>query len=139
HAVVLALCACSQPADPQPAAGQTFSARGDALTAAAVTVFIRDEGLNQSNVTQPRIYLENNGAAALHDFEVHYFVTREAGLSPVVEDYWTPNSAPRVDALANNLSRIVYDYSGFTLTPGGRAPESASSSIGLHYPGYSSA
>ena len=81
--------------------------------------------------------MENNGNTALSDFKVRYYFTTENGLTPVKEDYWTPNFTVTLEYLGGNDCCAVLDYSGYTLEPGGRVPDNDGEIFAIHYSDWS--
>jgi len=96
-------------------------------------VYVLDEGLWEGNFVKPRFYIENNGVTTVSDFDLEYYFFVSEGRTPILEDWWTPNSTPTLESMGGGLYRIVFDFSGVTLPPGGRIPDVDGSIVGLHF------
>ncbi len=97
-------------------------------------VFAMDEGLSESNVSKPRIRIQNVGESAVSNFVVEYYFKTEAGKTPILEDWYTPNSVPSLVNVEGDLYKIVYNFAGFTLEAGASTPwPEASNVVGIHY------
>ncbi|MBN1602458.1 MAG: hypothetical protein JW915_12670 [Chitinispirillaceae bacterium] len=102
-----------------------------------VSAFMLDEGLYESNISKPRIYVKNQGSSALSDLIVEYYFTTENGKTPILEDYHTPKSNIRMVSLGNSIYKIIYDFTGYTVDPDSMLPHKGGNVIGIHYPDWS--
>jgi RHS repeat-associated protein len=101
--------------------------------ATSVKVYSRDEGLNETNISKPRIYIQNTGTTTLTDFVFYYKLTSEEGRTPVLEDYYTPESQVSLEKISNDEYRLKYQVTGANFAPGQLLPGSAGNIVGLHY------
>jgi PKD repeat protein len=99
-------------------------------------VYAKNEGCTETNDIKPRTYIANMGTAALSNFTVVYKFTTN-GKTPVLEDYYTPYDAPTLQKVTGNTYKVVYNFSGYTLNPGGVVPDTSGDVIGLHYADWS--
>lgn len=99
----------------------------------AIEIYSKDEGLNEANISKPRIYVENTGTEAISDFYYYYYFTVEDGKTPILEDYYVPYPEITLADLGNGLYRIRYNYAGSTLNPGEIIPDISGNVVGLHY------
>jgi len=103
------------------------------FAATSVKVYSFDEGLTETNISKPRIYIENNGTTTLIDFVYYYYFTSEETKTPVPEDYDTPESEVSLEQVGIDLYRLKYQVSNVSLTPGQLHPNSSGNVVGLHY------
>lgn len=97
-------------------------------------IFAMDEGLAEGNFSKPRFRIQNVGTSSISDFKVAYYFKTENGKTPILEDWYTPNSSVAIEFVQDDLYRLVYDFSGFTLEAGASTPwPEASNIVGLHY------
>jgi choice-of-anchor A domain-containing protein len=109
-----------------------------ALEASDLLVELRDEAPSEGNHVKPRLRLTNNSSQPLSDFTVHYYFSPDPGRTVVLEDWWTPHSSVRVEALGPELQQLVYDFEGYTLLSGTTVPDAAGNVVGLHHADWSS-
>jgi hypothetical protein len=102
----------------------------------SVMAFSKDEGLNEKNISKPRIFIENTGSVPISDFYYYYYFTTEDGYTPVLENYYTPNQRVSLEYLGHNRYAIRYDCSGVTLYPGAVFPDPNGNVVGIHYQGW---
>ncbi|MBN1759623.1 MAG: fibronectin type III domain-containing protein [Chitinispirillaceae bacterium] len=98
----------------------------------SVKVFSMDEGLAESNISKPRIYIQNTGTETINDFYYRYYFETENGKVPVLEEYYTPNATVQIASCGSGYY-IQYSVTGANLTPGGLLPNSAGNVVGLHF------
>jgi ELWxxDGT repeat protein len=103
-----------------------------------VSAYMLDEGINESNISKPRIYIKNTGNTTLSDLKMEYYFTTENGKTPVIDDYWTPKSSITLQSLGNSIYKIVYNFTGYTVDPDSALPNKGGNVIGIHYPDWSS-
>lgn len=101
--------------------------------ATSVKVHSLDEGLAETNISKPRIYIENTGTTTLTDFIYYYYFTNEEVKTPVLEDYNSPECDVSLEQVSVNLYRLKYQVSGASLAPGRLFPNSSGNVVGLHY------
>jgi hypothetical protein len=101
--------------------------------ATSVKVYSRDEALNETNISKPRIYIQNTGTTTLTDFVFYYKFTSEEGKTPVLEDYFTPVSHVSLEQINGDQYRLKYQVTGASFAPGQLLPEPAGNIVGLHY------
>jgi hypothetical protein len=94
-----------------------------------------DEGLNETNISKPRIYIKNTGTEMIQDFCYYYYLTGEndSGFVLVLDDYYSPNSSVYLETLGGNGYRVKFDFKGVSLAPGQVLPDLNGNVIGLHY------
>ncbi|NLE89574.1 MAG: hypothetical protein GX602_01350, partial [Dehalococcoidales bacterium] len=103
-----------------------------------VKVFSYEEVLATQNLSKPRIYIQNlAGSVPISNFYYYYYFTTENNKSPVLEDYYTPNSVPTLEILGNNNYRIKFTFLGITLQPGQILPNASGEVIGIRYTDWS--
>jgi ELWxxDGT repeat protein len=117
---------------------QSFTLIINAVSITKVSAYSRDEGLYESNISKPRIYVKNLGTTTLSDLKVEYYFTVENKKTPIVEDYWTPKSNIQLISLGNSIYKIVYDFTGATVDPDSALPNLGGDVVGIHYPDWSS-
>jgi hypothetical protein len=103
------------------------------LAATSAKVYMLDEGMSETNISKPRIYIENNGATTLTDFVYYYYFTVEGAKTPVLEDYYSPECEVSLEQVNVDVYRLKYQITGANLAPGALLPGSAGNVIGLHY------
>lgn len=129
--MILAGCGSSEPCssnDCREEFGQSFQA----LNEATLEVWARDEVPNDPQWIKPRIYLKNSTGAAIQNFKVEFYFSLNAGQTPIIEDYSTPNCSVSAVSLGSGNYKVVYNYAGFTLNVGAIAPDLAGTVIGIH-------
>ena len=99
----------------------------------SLRVFSREEAVHEHNISKPRIYIENIGTEPVSSFYYHYYFRTENNKTPVLEDYYTPNSAVTLEDLEDGLYRVRYHFSGVTLAPGEVLPNTDGNVVGLRY------
>ncbi|MBN2007934.1 hypothetical protein JW960_01165 [candidate division KSB1 bacterium] len=104
-----------------------------------IQVFSKDEGYYESNISKPRVYIQNlANSEPITNFFAYYYFTIENNKVPVLEDYYTPVSNISLEDLGDGNYRVKFDYSGITLQPGQFIPNADGEVIGLHYADWSS-
>ena len=98
----------------------------------SVRVFSREEGVGHNQLSRPRVYIENIGTEPVSNFYCHYYFTAENGKTPVLEDYYTPNSSVSLVGSGNDYI-VKYDFNGTTLQPQQIVPNQDGNSIGIRY------
>jgi hypothetical protein len=58
----------------------------------SVKIFSLDEAMSNSNLSKPRIYVQNTGTETINDFTYRYFITPEGSYTPLIDPYYLPNS-----------------------------------------------
>ena len=111
------------PPQPSPPPGQAVD----------LDVYILDESFYENNNVKPRFYIINNDDEALSDFVLKYYFTTENTLTPAIDDYWTPFCDVSLEHISGNEWCAVLDFTGYTLQPSGRVPESDGQIFGLYY------
>jgi hypothetical protein len=110
-----------------------FSLIYSASSEMSVTVYSKDEGLHERNLSKPRIFIENTGTVPISDFYYLYYFTAEDGKTPVLDDYYTPNESVSLLCLGHNRYAVQYDFTGVSLYPGQIHPNTSGNVIGIHY------
>jgi hypothetical protein len=100
-------------------------------------VHARDEAFTDNVWLKPRLYVENTGEVTVGDFNAYYLFTAEAGKTPVLEDWWTPESTPTLVSLGGNQYAIEYHFTGLNLAPGEITPSLDGNLVGIHYTDWS--
>ncbi|MBN1603802.1 MAG: RHS repeat-associated core domain-containing protein [Chitinispirillaceae bacterium] len=98
----------------------------------AVKVFARDEALTETNISKPRIYIQNTGDVALTGVKFCYHFTTENSKTPVLEKYYIPGFSVAVITLASGSYKLEYTLTS-TLNVGATVPGTDGSCVGLHY------
>lgn len=102
----------------------------------SVRVFSKDEGLHETNIAKPRFYIQNVGDESISGFYCYYYFTVEQNQVPILDDYYTPDAATRLENLNNGNYRVRFDFSG-ALNPGEAKPNLSGKVVGLHYSNWS--
>jgi hypothetical protein len=102
-----------------------------------LSVYSRDEALNERNMSKPRIFIQNIGAGTLSQFTLHYYFTVENGKTPVVDQYWVPGSAVSLRRLNTTLYEIQYYFAGELGLSGAILPDMSGNVVGIHYSDWS--
>ncbi len=102
----------------------------------SVEVYCRDEAFYENNNTKPRFYVKNTGIETITSFLVYYYFTVENSKTPVLEDFYTPNSTPSLENLGNDDYRVKFDFSYVNISPGSIIP-TGGNSWQLHYSDWS--
>jgi hypothetical protein len=103
----------------------------DTTANAVLKVFFKDEGISENNITKARIYVENAGMVDAKNFVFYYYFTTEGGKTPVLEDYYTPDSEVSLVSLGSGRYAIKY-YFASTLDPGATS-NPGGEQVGVHY------
>jgi len=103
----------------------------------SVKVFSKDEALTENNMSKPRIYIQNTGSSALSDFIYQYKFNVENGKTPILEDFYTPNSNISLINLGNDEYILEYSFAGVTLNPGQVLPNMDGNVVGIRYSDWS--
>ena len=77
-----------------------------------VSAYMRDEGIDEGNISKPRIYVKNLGTRTISDLRVEYYFTTESGKTPIVENYYIPKSTTQLVSLGYGNYKIVYNFAG---------------------------
>ena len=77
-----------------------------------LAVFSRDDGINETNISKPRVYVQNGSSVKLSKFTVHYYFTVESGKTPVLEQYWVPGSNLALNRIDDSRYEIQYYFDG---------------------------
>jgi RHS repeat-associated protein len=101
--------------------------------ATSVKVFSFDEGMSESNISKPHIYIQNTGTTTLTDFIFYYYFTNEEAKTPVLDDYYTPESNVSLEQISTDQYRLKYQVTGGNYAPGQSIPNTAGNVVGLHY------
>jgi PKD repeat protein len=104
--------------------------------AAKIEVYAKNEGCAETNETKPRTYIANMGNVALSNFTMVFKFTTN-GKTPQLEDWYTPYNTPTLQQVSGNTYKVVYNFAGFTLNPGGVVPDTSGDVVGLHYTDWS--
>jgi hypothetical protein len=102
-----------------------------------ISVYSRDEALNEGNMSKPRVFIQNTGAGKISQFTVHYYFTTEVGKSPIIEQYWVPGSAVSLNQLNDSLYEIQYYFEGELGPSGAILPDMSGNVTGIHYADWS--
>lgn len=100
-------------------------------------VYFKDEGIHESNIVKPRIYIKNVGTEAVSNFYYCYFIAVENGKIPTKQDFWMPNCTTTIEQIDAIHYKIKYSYSGFTLAPGAVEPSVDGNCLGIYYTDWS--
>lgn len=111
---------------------------GTVSAAINIRVFSKDEGFYETNISKPRVYIQNlANSEAISNFFAYYYFTVENNKTPVLEDYYTPTSSVSLENLGNGNYRVKFNYTDITLQPGQTVPNTDGEVIGLHYTDWS--
>ncbi|HEX2956039.1 MAG TPA: ELWxxDGT repeat protein [Chitinispirillaceae bacterium] len=102
-----------------------------------VSAFMRDEGIDEGNISKPRIYVKNLGTHTVSDLTVEYYFTSENGKTPIVDDYYTPKSSIQLISLGNDNYKIVYNFTGYSVDPDSALPNFGGNVVGIRYSDWS--
>jgi hypothetical protein len=108
----------------------------NACSETSVRVFSKDEALNEKNISKPRIFIKNTGTKPIRNFYCYYYFTVEHNMTPVLENYYTPNETVTLEHIGGKEYAVRYDFSGVTLHPGQILPDKNGNAIGIHYTGW---
>ena len=103
----------------------------------AADVFIKDEGIGESNIVKPRFYVVNKGNVTIGGFHLRYFFTIENGKTPVLERYYLPNVTATLEDLGGGNWDVDYHYQGMSFGPTTFLPDSSGFVSGIHYADWS--
>jgi hypothetical protein len=103
----------------------------------AADIFIKDEGIGESNVVKPRFYLVNTGNVTIRGFHLRYFFTAENGKTPVLEKYYLPNVTATLENLGNGYWDVDYHWEGMSFGPTMYVPDPNGFVSGIHYSDWS--
>lgn len=92
-----------------------------------------NEAQYEQNIIKPRFYIQNTGSVPVNNPVVYSYFSVEDGKIPVLEDWYSPNCVPSLEKIGPTNYRIVYDFTGTTLSPGEIYPNSQGNVIGIHY------
>ena len=98
----------------------------------SVKIYSMDEGMSNSNISKPRIYIQNTGTETINDFTYRYFITPEGSYTPLIDPYYLPNSTVALVPYGDGYY-VQYTVTGANLAPGGILPSSTGNVIGLYY------
>ncbi|HEX2958167.1 MAG TPA: PA14 domain-containing protein [Chitinispirillaceae bacterium] len=102
------------------------------FAATSVKVLSKDEAMGETNISKPRIYIENTGTTTLTYFDFYYKLTTENYLTPFLEVYYAPGI--EVSLLPSGGDYFVkYHVTGANLAPGKKFPDADGCIVGLHY------
>ena len=111
-----------------------FAGIGEASV--SVKVVSMDEGLAESNISKPRIYIQNTGTETIDNFYYRYYFETEDNKPPLLEEYYTPNTTVLVASNGTGYY-LQYNVIDANLTPGGLLPHSDGNVVGIHYADWS--
>jgi hypothetical protein len=103
----------------------------------AADIFIKDEGIGESNIVKPRFYLVNTGNVTIGGFHLRYFFTVENGKTPVLESYYLPNVTAKLEDLGNGFWDVDYHWQGMSFGPTMYVPDPSGFVSGIHYSDWS--
>ena len=103
------------------------------FAATSVKVFSLDEGLAETNISKPRIYIQNTGTTTLTDFVYYYYFTVEGAKTPVLEDYYSPECDISLEQVNIDQYRLKYHVTGANFAPGQNLPDASGNVVGIHY------
>jgi hypothetical protein len=98
---------------------------------------MRDEGIDEGNISKPRIYVKNLGTHTISDLRVEYYFTTENGKTPIVENYYIPKSTTQLVSLGYDNYKIVYNFAGSSVDPDSALPNYGGNVVGIHYADWS--
>ncbi|MDR0305917.1 MAG: cadherin-like beta sandwich domain-containing protein [Chitinispirillales bacterium] len=99
----------------------------------SVRVYSKHENIQEQNVSRPRVYVENTGTEAIHDFYYYYYFSAENGKVPTVERYHASNCFVSLEDLGSGDYRVKYDYRNISFNPGDILPDAQGNVTGLRY------
>ena len=100
-------------------------------------MYSRDEGLNEANISKPRIFIQNASNVAISQFTLHYYFVTEDNKTPVLDQYYVPGSVVTLHQVQDSLYEVQYYFEGELVAGGAILPDQSGNVIGLHYPDYS--
>jgi hypothetical protein len=98
-------------------------------------VHIMDAGYNEQNIIKPVIYVENTETESANGFDCYYFFTVENGKTPVLEEYYTPDSTVSLMGLGSGNYAVKYHFD-LVLDPG-RTTNQSGEKVGIRYSDWS--
>ncbi len=98
----------------------------------SVRMYSLEEALSETNLSKPRIYIQNTGTEPISNITYNYYFTAGNGRVPLPDDYWTENEDIHLVSDGNSRYHIRYVING-TLQPGQLIPENSGNVVGLHY------
>ncbi len=102
-----------------------------------VSAYMRDEAIDEGNISKPRIFVKNLGTRTISDLRVEYYFTTENDKTPIVENYYIPKSTTQLVSLGNGNYKIVYDFTGNSVDPDSVLPNFGGNVVGIHYADWS--
>jgi hypothetical protein len=99
----------------------------------SLIAYSKDDGLNEQNISKPRIFIENNGTEPVSDFSFFYYFTADNNRRPVLEKYYTPDESVSLVYFGHNKYAVRYDCYGVTIYPGEVFPDPNGNVVGIHY------
>ena len=98
----------------------------------ALTVIAKDDGILETNITKPRITVENTGTMGFTGFEVRYYFTVTENLTPVIDVYYNPEAQL---SLVQETATRWYVRESYTraLAPGESTESGDGLTYGLHF------
>ncbi|MBN1602931.1 MAG: hypothetical protein JW915_15085, partial [Chitinispirillaceae bacterium] len=102
----------------------------------SVKVFSRDEALTETNMSKPRIYIQNTGDVALSGVKLYYYFTTEDDITPVLEKYYIPGFNVTLLTISAGNYKLEYSLNS-TLNSGATVPGTDGVAVGLHYNSWS--
>lgn len=98
----------------------------------AVKIFSRDEALTETNMSKPRIYIQNTGNVALSGVKFYYYFTIESNKTPVLDNYYSPDFTVSLLNVTGATYKVEYTLTN-TLNIGAIVPGPDGNVVGLHY------
>lgn len=96
----------------------------------SVKAFSREESGSQTDLSTPRIYIQNTGTETINSFECFYYFSA-VGKQPVLDQNYTDGATVTVDTIHGNY-RVRFAVNGINLAANGIYPNSSGWSVGLH-------
>jgi hypothetical protein len=103
----------------------------------SITVYAKDEGINESNIVKPRIYLRNTGVITIPRFDMRYHFTVENGKTPVLDVYYAPQCLVTLVDAGNGNYYINYHFECPNFGAGVILPDLSGCCVGIHYSDWS--
>jgi len=98
-----------------------------------IAVYTKDDALNSSNISIPRIKIKNSGNQDINGFTFYYYITVPPAKTPVLENWWTPNVNVSLEKITNTVYRVKFDGTNTILPVSEVLPNNDGYCIGLHY------
>ena len=94
-----------------------------------------DAGSHETNVLKPEFRIVNTGSVALRNYRIRGYVSAPAGCSfnTPIDDWYTPESAPSLTKIADNVWMFDIVFDEHILYPG---QDVFSGNIGIHLTGW---